>query len=117
GARPRQESTPPADAPDRRRQVHHRAVPPGHVLDDRQYDSRGRWRRVGGLVDAEEYKQFEREAYNKVATAWAANMAGPMAVYGRRLLELLAPAPGMRLLDLACGAGHLVVDAALHYHC
>ncbi|MGH9721516.1 MAG: class I SAM-dependent methyltransferase [Bryobacteraceae bacterium] len=67
--------------------------------------------------DPAEYKRFEREAYNAVAAAWAANVAETTALYSRRLLELLKPGRGASLLDLACGAGHLARDAVSRFGC
>lgn len=37
---------------------------------------------------------------------------GIITRYGASLLELLAPAPGMRVLDLGCGTGHLTAQIA-----
>ena len=67
--------------------------------------------------DAARYKQYEREAYDQVAEAWTAHVAEHTALYSRRLLELLKPAEGAALLDLACGSGHLAVDAATRFRC
>lgn len=67
--------------------------------------------------DPAQFTRQEREAYNQVAEAWAANVAGNTALYSRRMLEGLAPRPGESLLDLACGAGHLALDGATRFQC
>lgn len=85
-------------------------------MDDRQHHSR-RWGRRVGRVNRDEVKRAERESYDRVAEAWTANVAGMTALYSRRLLDLIVPAPGSALLDLACGAGHMAADAALRFQC
>lgn len=85
-------------------------------MDDRQHDSRRRGRRVG-WVNPEDVKRAERESYDRVAEEWAANVAGMTALYSRRLLDLIVPAQGSGLLDLACGAGHMAADAASRFQC
>ncbi|MGH9657183.1 MAG: class I SAM-dependent methyltransferase, partial [Bryobacteraceae bacterium] len=62
-------------------------------------------------MDSAEYKRFEQEAYDQVAAAWTARVAASTALYSRRLVELAAPGPGSRVLDLACGSGHLAAEA------
>lgn len=68
-------------------------------------------------MSPEDVKRVERESYDRIAEAWTANVAGMTALYSRRLLDLIVPAAESRLLDLACGAGHMASDAATRFQC
>jgi ubiquinone/menaquinone biosynthesis C-methylase UbiE len=70
---------------------------------------------VGAMTIADQQKAQQREAWSVAAPAWERNdewLEETMGALSRWLVTATKLAPGMRVLDLACGAGEPAVSAA-----
>src|SRR4051794_23302912 len=69
----------------------------------------------GSRPDFDELRARLHAMWSGVASAWGANATfvdQRGAVVSRRMLELAALSPGARVLELACGAGGIGLEAA-----
>jgi len=63
-------------------------------------------------MDARLQRRVQRYGWDLAADAYARHWHGPLAGLQAELLTLAAPAPGERVLDVACGTGLMTVAAA-----
>ena len=56
-------------------------------------------------------RRLIRQGWEEVATEYAQDRLGIFARYGGRLLELVRPSPGSKLLDVGTGAGAVALQA------
>jgi SAM-dependent methyltransferase len=70
--------------------------------------------RSGGLsaADAERLREFERQGHDRLARTYHAFFSPVTALAIEPLLDAARVRPGVRLLDVACGAGALTAAAA-----
>ena len=66
---------------------------------------------TAGLDGATGVRRLVRQGWEEVATEYALDRLGIFARSGRRLLELVQPAPGSRLLDVGSGTGAVALQA------
>jgi ubiquinone/menaquinone biosynthesis C-methylase UbiE len=66
---------------------------------------------IAGDDGATEVRRLIRQGWEEVATEYAQDRLGIFERFGRRLLELLHPSPGSRLLDVGTGAGAVALQA------
>ena len=64
-----------------------------------------------GIDGATEVRRWIRQGWEEAATEYAQDRLGIFERSGKRLLELVRPAPGSKLLDVGTGAGAVALQA------
>jgi len=67
---------------------------------------------IEGNDDATKVRRLIRQGWEEVATEYVQDRLGIFERFGRRLLELLRPSPGSKLLDVGTGAGAVALQAS-----